>query len=273
MARCDVKLRRKLNEGQVQVLELLYKFRFGTNELFAEYFGKKDRSFVFKRLKILQEQGLVGKRFDGSYRLLGKPAAYYLLPDGARLLPEYRAADDADEINVKGIYKDKSVSEEFVTRCQDIFALFNRLKAVYGDKLVFSTKSDLTPYDYFPKQSPDAYLRLELEDGEREFFLLIHYSHQQFFAAIKRLQYYIKYAESGDWEEGETDFPALIMIFESPADQKRFYKQASRIMREAADEIVLYTAVLSDVKAVADADQEVLRPFDEPEEVYSFLDA
>ncbi len=272
MNKIEAKHRRKLNEEQVQVLELLYKFRFGTNDLFAQYFGKKDRSFVFKRLKILQDQGLIGKRFEPSCRLQGKPAAYYLLPDGARRLPEYRDTDDTDVINVKGIYKDKSVSEQFATRCLDIFALYNQLRQPYDNELVFLTKSDLAAYDYFPKQLPDTYLRFEMEEGDKEFFLLIHYSHQQFFAAIRRLQYYIKYAESGDWDEAETEFPAIVMVFESSSDQKRFHKKVSRIMREASDDILLCTALLGNLKATAGPDQEVLCPFDDPDEVLSFLD-
>src|SRR6201995_1657432 len=134
-----VKPRTNLNNDQLEVLKLLYKFRFGTNELFAQYFGKKAPSFVFQRLKILQEQGLVGKRFEGSYRLLGKPAAYYLTPDGARILQDQSGLD----INVKGIYKDKSVSEKFVAHSVDLFAIRNRLHNHYGDELLFFTRSDM----------------------------------------------------------------------------------------------------------------------------------
>jgi len=73
MNKPESKHRRKLNDEQIEVLELLYKFRFGSNDLIAQYFGKKNRSFVFKRLSILLEQGLIGKRFDSSYRIKGKP--------------------------------------------------------------------------------------------------------------------------------------------------------------------------------------------------------
>jgi hypothetical protein len=273
MDKIETKHRRKLNEDQAQVLELLYKFRFGSNDLFAQYFGKKDRSFVFKRLKILLDQALIGKRFDSSYRIQGKPAAYYLLPAGARRLPEYRDADDADEINIKGIYKDKIVSEQFVARCLDIFTLYNRFTSVYDDKLVFLTKSDLASRDHFPKQPPDAHLRFELDEDDKEFFLLIHYSHDQFFAAIRRLQHYVKHAGSEEWEKAEQDFPAIVMVFESQTDQKRFHKKAARIMNEAPDDVLLYTATLDDLKAITNADQEVLCSFDDPDEMFSFLDA
>src|SRR3981081_4633049 len=137
-----VKRRRKLNTKQLEVLELLYKFRFGSNDLFAEYFGKKDRSFVFNRLSILHERGLIGKRFEPSYRLQGKPAAYYLLPEGARMLKQYRGADDTDEVNIKGLYKDATVSEGFMGHCFSMFALYNQLTTQYGDDLDFLSKSD-----------------------------------------------------------------------------------------------------------------------------------
>ena len=105
--------------------------------MFAQYFGKKDRSFVFKRLSILLEQGLIGKRFEPSYRLLGKPAAYYLLPEGARMLKKHRDEDDTDEVNIKAIYKDATVSDSFIRHCLSIFALYSQLMEQYEDGLGF----------------------------------------------------------------------------------------------------------------------------------------
>lgn len=60
------KYRRKLNKEQFEVLELLYRFRFGTSQLIANYFSKSSGDFAYKRLKILVEQGLIAKRFDGT---------------------------------------------------------------------------------------------------------------------------------------------------------------------------------------------------------------
>jgi hypothetical protein len=134
-------------------------------------------------------------------------------------------------------------------------------------------RCNLPPCDYFPDQLPDAYLRFELEDGDAEFFVLILYSCQQFFAAIRRLQYYIKYQKSGDWDEGETDFPALIMAFESQTDQKRFHKKVSRVIHEAPEDIWLYTVTLEGLKAITEPDQKVLKSYHDSERLYSFLDA
>jgi SOS-response transcriptional repressor LexA len=64
----------------------LYKFRFGSSDLIAKRFNKPSGKYVQKRLHILEDQGYIARRYDKSYKLQGKPAAYYLLPSAARLL-------------------------------------------------------------------------------------------------------------------------------------------------------------------------------------------
>lgn len=227
MSDTETKRRRKLNSEQIEVLRLLYKFRFGTNDLFAQYFGKKDRSFVYKRLKILHEQGLVGKRFDSSYRLLGRPAAYYLNPEGARTLQEALGL----EVNIKAIYKDKSVSEQFVSRSLGLFAIHNRLKSEYGDSLKFFTRSDLNreDYDYFLQPLPDAYVRLD----DKQFFLDIFYDTEPSFVAKRRIRQYIKYDEDGDWVATETELPKVIAVCESKGLAKRVQKYMAKALDDA----------------------------------------
>ena len=60
------KYRWPLNDDQLETLELLYKFRYGSSDLIAQYFNKPNGNFVYKRLKILQDQGFIGKRFGTS---------------------------------------------------------------------------------------------------------------------------------------------------------------------------------------------------------------
>jgi hypothetical protein len=231
----EPKRRRKLNAEQLEVLMLLYKFRFGSNDLIAQYFGKKDRSFVFNRLKILQEQGLIGKRFDSSYRIKGKPAAYYLLPDGARLLQQ---AKPDKQINIKAIYKDKTVSEEFVGYCLSLFAIYIQLKAKHGDNLRFVTKPQLANYDYFEDFMPSAYIHLEVKRTEKEYFLEYLQSSQPFFAAIRKIKQYINYFDSGEWEAGTGgDFPKVLLVCDGPSLKKRLVKKQDKILEDADDEL------------------------------------
>lgn len=226
-----IKHRRKLNEQQLEVLRLLYKFRFGTNDLFAQYFGKKDRSFVYKRLSILYECGLIGKRFDSSYRLQGKPAAYYLTPDGARMLQEARNV----QVNIKAIYKDKTVSEQFVTHSLEVFAIRNQLNAQY-DNLSFFTRTDMNreEYDYFPRPLPAAYVRLKSSD--QHFFLDIFHDNEPHFVAKQRMKQYVKYDEDGDWAVTETDLPAVLALCESSNVANRVQKCMTKALDDSWDD-------------------------------------
>lgn len=249
MNKSVAKHRRKLNAEQLEVLELLYKFRFGSNDLFAQYFGKKDRSFVFKRLSILLEQGLIGKRFDSSLRLLGKPAAYYLEPAGARALQEQRDPDKP-EINIKAIYKDKTVKDDFVWQCLDIFAAYNRLRAEYGDRLKFFTRANFNyeQFDYFPQPLPDAYIRLRLGGEEKQFFLDFYYDNQPSIASVKKIKKYVEYAEGGDWDDTGTPLPVILAVCESSSLQKQLQKRIAAGMKNSwCDELIFAAATRAEL--------------------------
>lgn len=256
------KRRRKLNNEQLEVLDLLYKFRFGSNNLFAQYFGKKDRSFVHKRLSILLEHNLIGKRFEPGYRLQGRPAAYYLTPEGARTLSEIRTID----INPKKIYKDKTVSESFVQHCMEIFAVHNQLRNTYSESLRFFTKTELSheQYDYFPKPLPDAYMRLQVGSDEKQYFLEIIPGDQPFFVAARRITQYIKYQEDADWVVTETPLPIILMLCETEALAKRLQKRAIKALDDSwdADDVVFSFATK---KVFFNGKQYAWRSADDPE--------
>ena len=231
--------RKTLNIDQLKVLELLYKFRFGSNDLVAQYFGKRDRSFVYKRLKILLEQGLIDRRFDSSYRLLGKPAAHYLLPEGARML---QAAKSNTAINIKVTYKNKSVSEEFVGYCLALFDIYCQIRRSYGDAVHFFTRHQLAGhYDYFDDFVPGAYMRIDMEDGDKDYFIEYLQSSKPFFASVRRLKQYIEYADTGEWEAGtDCDFPKVLLVCDASSLQDRLMKRADSILDEADDELEFY---------------------------------
>lgn len=268
MNKTEPKHRRKLNDEQLEVLELLLKFRFVSNDLIAEYFGKKDRSFVFKRLKILLEQGLIGKRFDSSYRIQGKPAAYYLLPAGARKLQERRDSED-EAVNVKSIYKDKTVSETFIGHSLSIFAAYNQLKAQYGSKLDFFTKSDLARYEHFPKPLPDAFLTLETKNNTRHFFVEILEDSQPFFTAVRKIKKYIDYKDSGEWAVTEAEFPTILFICESASLQKRLQKHTTKMLDKAlVDDFAFATTTKEKLKSFPE-DDVIWQNVTDPDEMLS----
>ncbi len=248
------KYRRPLNSDQIETLELLYKFRFGSVDLVREYFDKSSRGLIFNRLKVLEDQDLIAKHFDSSYRIQGKPAAYYLLPAGARKIQERRDPED-DQVNIKGIYKDKSVSESFIEHALNIFGTYSQLKSQYGNMLSFFTKSDLVSYEHFPKPLPDAFLNLEKAETTKHFFLDILEEDQPFFTSVRKIKKYMDYKDSGNWISTGEDFPAILLICESTSFQKRLRKQIARMLdKSLAYNLIFVTTTKEELKALKDSD-------------------
>lgn len=240
----EPKYRKKLNQEQVAVLNLLYTFRFASNEHVAKFSGKKNAKHVQKRLKILEDQGYIAKRYDKSYKLKGKPAAYYLLPKGARALIAAGDSNPDEPINVKRIYKDKDVSEGFIQHCLNLLAIFLALDALYGDRLDFFTKSDLNyeQYEYYPQPLPDAHIQLKTSSGTREFFLDIFEDSQPFFVLIRRIKKYLEYSGSGEWSGDE--LPTILIVAENKSVHKRLRKRVAKELRDSYEEVSFATTRL-----------------------------
>ena len=269
------KYRKALNSSQLQTLHLIYKFRFCSSQQIATYFKKRSPKDVQKRLKILEDQGLIAKRYDKSYKLRGKPAAYFLLPDGARTVAKNRAEDKP--INIKAIYRNKTVSEAFITHCLNIAWVYFTLKAVYAVNLRFFTQTDLNydQFDYFIRPLPDAYLSLTsgLNDDEqtRDFFLETYEETTPYFVLLRRIKKYLSYAEDGDWATTESDLPTILIICETTSTQKRVRKRIARELRATYEEMVFATTTKEALRTASKASDKIWRLVDEdepqPEEV------
>lgn len=251
---------RKLNDDQQAILKLLLKFRFITRQSITKLFTNSHPGMdVYRKLQVLEKRGLVAKRFDPGYRLLGKPAAYYLLPEGARKLHEDKKTEEST-IRIKSIYKDKTVSEQFIQECLDILGVYIAFRA-HSPNIKFFTKADLSheDYEYFPKPLPDAYVKLQ--DG-KHFFFQMHHAHQPFFVVTRAAKRYMEYFENGVWDDTGTDFPTILFVVDSPHIQKRLHKFISKNI----EDIDIYTALKSDV--LSDGTR-IWCNADEPEKVYS----
>ena len=80
--------RRPLNQQQILLLQILYTFRFATTSLITKTLQTKHTNVISKRLKMLVDQSYIGMNYDPSYKLLGKPATYYLRAKGVAFFKE-----------------------------------------------------------------------------------------------------------------------------------------------------------------------------------------
>ena len=62
----------KLNNKQLALLHIVYRFRFATTDLVARYQGRGSHRTVYPRLQPLVKRGYIDRSFEPAYRLKGK---------------------------------------------------------------------------------------------------------------------------------------------------------------------------------------------------------
>jgi hypothetical protein len=262
-----LKHRKKLNTDQINILQLLYNFRFASNKQIAQYQQKQNIRSVQNRLKILEDQELIAKHYDKSYKLKGKPAVYYLLPKGARALETNTTREPDEPINFRRIYKDKDVSEGFIAHCSNILDVYLGLRSVFPKKesLLFATKSKLNyeKYEYLPKPLPDAYIRIETGGDQKQFFLDIFEEAQPYFVLVRRIKRYFKYSAEGDWSDTGTDFPTILIVCANRSVQKRLRRRLPKELQDSYEEIMFATTTLSEATSIDKTHAKIWLPIDE----------
>jgi hypothetical protein len=216
--------RKILNKNQLQILYLLYKFRFGTTALFVKSHDTKiSRQYINVRLQILCDQDYIGRRYDGSYRLRGKPATYHLLSKGIKLLRQ--RLDVFNPKVLKNIGNDRRAKERFVTHCLGVFDIYCSLKELYNDELKFFTGSYLKQpkQAYFPQPLPDAYVSFK-QDKTKHYLLEFFESSTPFFVLKKRTAYYVSYTEDNLWSK-KSKLPIILLVCENEELRKKVEEQ------------------------------------------------
>lgn len=268
----EPKYRRPLNDDQIMLLRLLYRFRFASSDHIATFFNKPSSKHIQKRLKILEDQDYIAKRYDKSYKLKGKPAAYYLTPKGARII-RTKTGKHIDDKVIKSLYKNKTVSEDFIEHCLTIFTVYLHFRILHGDKLLLFTRSQLVPYEYFPAWMPDAFMRLNpktVGTTEQQFFLDIFDETRPFFVHVRKARNYLKYSGESDWEsETSTDLPMVLMICNGQRNEKKLRRQIRKALDESYEKVTYATTTIKEFMRTTRGKDKVWRPTDEEDEVYS----
>lgn len=112
----------KLNKGQIEILELLYKYRFGTRKLLGSSLGINSGTSLFERLEVLEKQEYIGKRIDIRSGGLNKPIAYFVAPKGLKALQSLPDHEYIDDRAVRLSYQNKSTLHDgYIAHILNIF--------------------------------------------------------------------------------------------------------------------------------------------------------
>jgi DNA-binding HxlR family transcriptional regulator len=267
-SKSEPKYRRPLNKDQLSVLRLLYRFRFATSGQMADQLNRASNKHIQKRLKILEDQELIGKRYDSSYKLRGKPAAYYLAPKGARLLKtkaEY--AKYVHDNAGKALYKNKTVSEDFIEHNLTVFSAYLKLKELYGEKVQCFTHIDMLPHDHFPDWSPDLYIRLDEKDETLQFFLDVFDDTKPLFVHVRKVRNYLQYSEDGDWDKTDEEFPVILAICHNKRSETKLRRQIRKVADESYEEIEYATTTIEAFEKSTKGRDKIWRMSDDDDEM------
>lgn len=235
-----VKYRRPLNKQQIRTLSILYWYRFCTSKQIAVGLKRPDPKSIQNKLKVLEDQELISKRYDKSYKLAGRPAEYYLTPKGARAL-EAAQPDTTNPWATKSLYKNKTVSNEFLKHTITVVDVAQRLRALYGDKPWILPKSYMAKYSTYPTWKPDLHIKIPKrgETPTKHYVIDIWDGSKPFFVSVRKTRNYVNFKESGDWQEDEP-YPAILAICEDTTTQKKLSRQMKRILDDSWDDELVF---------------------------------
>lgn len=208
-----------LNANQIHLLKIIYKFRFATTDQIAKYKVVSKRA-VNNALTILLDQGYIARRYDSSYKLLGKSARYYLAPKALKLLRDQHGLNEGV---LHSRYKDKSVSEPFIKHNLSVFNVCLKIKLGYPDAYNIFTKVELADYDYFPQPLPDLYMRrINPEEDKPTNFMIDFFEDTLAFIIQKRVDQYIKRFEDDGWIDKV--YPNVLLICSNSRIEEKIQK-------------------------------------------------
>jgi hypothetical protein len=256
----DKKHRQQLNNNQLELLEILNKFRFSTKHLISDYYNTTNPGTdIHRRLTVLEDLKLVAKRYESRYRLIGKSAAYFLTSKGVRALVTAEDPASPKALDIKATYRNKTVGEPFIDYCLGVFSAYNLLSKYSGIKLF--TKNELAVFDYFPNPRPDLYIRL----ADKQYWLELCTSGQPLAAHIAKIKRYIEYASSGEWEATGTDLPTVLLLCDSSALKNRLRKVAAKLLNDSWDTEI--TFALGEKNNLSGSNEKIWQLADDPDEL------
>lgn len=202
----------KLNAKQLQLLKIIYLFRFVTPSLLAEYRGVLKWT-IQNTLNILMKNGYVTRRYSKTYKIDRKPASYHLTLQAIKRL---REEPDINKQVLHTRYKDRSLSQAFIDHNLNVMRMYLDITKAYPNTYSIFTKTELADYDYFPEPLPDLYLqRINPDTIQTEAYIIDTFSeHNMNFIIKKRIDVYFKHYEDEGWLEGYS-YPNVIILVSS----------------------------------------------------------
>ena len=242
----------KLNNNQLHILMLIYKFRFIIIPLLTTYQNLKQETTILRTLRKLEENGYIHRRFEQIYKIDRKPAVYWLTAKGVAV---FKGDSRFNSSVLHSYYKNKYLSDEFVQHNIDTFTAYNSIRSSYKGVFEMFTRQEIASFTDFPDNKPDIYLR-----GEKEYFIILAHDMQTFLLK-KRLAEYITHSEEEGWGTG--NYPTLLFVLNSNNSEQRFLDFAKSALDSAG--------ITSDELQVAATTIKAISQYSSVSEIWTFV--
>lgn len=238
-----------ITRKQLEILLLIYKFRFLDTKHFQTILGHKNPRRVQEWLKDLVEKKCLARIYER--KIFGentKPAVYYLASNGRLILKDNK---DCDIQELDKVYKEKKRSKKFIDHSlslADIYLFFLAQKDP-NEELHFFTRSTLGKFDHFPDPRPDAYIAVKDTEKTKRYFMDCFDDYTPSFIMRKRVKYYLAYTESGSWEaKTESPLPPIFLIFPNEKAKSHIYWYCKSLLDKSFnDKALFYLATKSKI--------------------------
>lgn len=214
MRKYQPKYRWKISRQQIELLLKVYAFRFVTSDLLAEDLGK-DRSTVYERLSVLEQQQYIAKQYDSSYRVRMRPASYCLAPAGLRYLKQL---DGIDHATLRNYYKNKRQTEEQIDHCLYVYHIYLVLRQSYGTTWKILTKHEVNREELI-RPTPELILRSQVTDCP-DYYLELAPKDIMSWILRRRINQHENWADEHD----DTRYPHVLFVAGNDNTEKRLWK-------------------------------------------------
>lgn len=259
-----------LNPKQIELIKFIAKYRFVTASQVQKHFNLKSRPSVNVKLKVLVTAGLVGMQYDRSYKLIGKPAAFFLTPKGMREAQKH--VPYITEALIRSSYSDKKASESLVQESAKILELSASITNSYpGMKAL--TARQLADIDYLPKLHPSLYLAQNTDSGPLRYFLYYFGNTKRYDVAVNsKIARLVKYRESETYAQSGNSFPTVLLVCDSAAIERLAQRSMRGALNRSYESINAYTTSYQSLLGQTRQDEPLWSSIDDPDTLVSFGD-
>ncbi len=240
-----------ITSKQTEILLHLYSFRFLNRQHIQTILKHKDPHRIKTWLTDLTQKEYLTRIYSQTFPENTKPAIYHLSLKSKKILEQQPQVNNT---LLKRIYREKTRSRTFIDHhlsLADLYLTLLTLEKENKTEMQFFTKTLLAEHKYLLKPLPDAYFVLKNKSTIKRYFIEILDEQMPRFAIRNRIQQYIDYSESGEWENNsEHPFPAIMLVCPDVISKKYAQRFINKTLEEDIVDLTFYLTTQAELRQV-----------------------